>query len=136
MKLETIDFEYSQARKIKEGPIQNIDTKIDLTNAIFEKDILSLNFNYVATYSPQGNMIQLSGRTIFSGLDTKTAYDEWKKTKKITGAPGEFIINTINYSSAMNSIFIARIFGLTPPIIMPTIRLQEQKTMKAPISKK
>ncbi len=133
MILEFLDFGYAEAKKIEEGipkMPKGINTNIEISNATIKKDVLSLGFTYLAKYTPEGDYIRIDGRARFKGPEVKSAYDEWKKTKRVSGAVGEQIINAINYSSSINSVFIARVFNLTPPIIPPTIRFEERKKKK------
>ena len=128
MKLEFLDFESSEARKNSNGAPQSINTNIDITNAQLEKDLMTINFSYTASYVPDNSYVRIGGKASFSGPEARAAFDEWKKTKKIGGNTGEQIINLINYSASINAIFIARVFNLTPPIVPPTIKLVEGNT--------
>ncbi len=129
MKLEFLDFEFSEAKKnsIQALP-QNINTNINLDSVDLDKNNLNVRFTYTVSYVPDGSYIRMSGVASFSGQqETKAAYDEWKKSSKIGGSAGEQIINTINYSTTVNAIFIARVFNLAPPVVLPTIKFEEQK---------
>ncbi len=133
MMLEFLDFNFAEARKAEEGipkMPKGINTNIDINNAEVKNNILKLNFSYLARYMPHGSYIRIDGRARFKGQDVKTAYNEWKKTRRVTGLVGEQIINAINYSAAINSVFIARIFNLTPPLIPPTIKFKKPKKTK------
>ncbi len=126
MKLEFLDFEYAEARKRSNTFAESMNINVDVTDAKFEDNSLSIAFNYTVAYSDQ-SYIRISGKARFSGADAKTAFNEWEKTKRITGTPGEQIVNAINYSASINSIFIARIFNLTPPIVPPTIIFKQKE---------
>ncbi len=125
MRLEFLDFESSEARKNSNGAPQSINTNIDITNAQLEKDVMTIKFSYTASYIPDNSFVRIGGKASFSGPETKAAFEEWKKTKKVGGTAGEQIVNLINYSASINAIFIARVFNLTPPIVPPTIKLVE-----------
>lgn len=127
MKLEFLDFEFSEARKNTPAPAQTINANIDLTEVSAEKDALQVRFLYNVTYMPGSNFIRIGGKAKFSGSDATAALEDWKKTKRISGPAGEVIINAINYSASINAVFIARIFNLTPPIVPPVIKFGEPK---------
>ncbi|MEM2909152.1 MAG: hypothetical protein QW171_03245 [Candidatus Bilamarchaeaceae archaeon] len=128
MILEFLDFEFAEARKTEEGipkMPKGINTNIDITDAELKNNILNLRFTYRARYIPEEHYIRIDGIARFKGPEVKTAYDEWRKTRRITGIAGEQVINAINYSSSINSVFIARVFNLTPPLVPPIIKFEE-----------
>ena len=130
MQLEFMDFDFSDAKKNAQSMPQGINTNIDLVNAEVEKDTMNVKFIYTATYAPHNSYIRIGGKAIFSGKEVKQAFEEWKKTKRITGVAGEYMVNMINYSASINAVFIARVFNMTPPIMPPTIKFE------APLVKK
>ena len=131
MQLEFLDYDFSEVKKNAIGqPPRAIDSKIDLTNASLAKDILELNFVYSVSYLPDKSTIRIGGRARFSGSGAKAVFAEWRKSRQVTGAEGEYIINTINYSTSTNAMLIARAFNLSPPIIPPIIRLSAAKLKK------
>jgi len=132
MILEFLDFEYAEARKSALGTPampKGINTNIDITNAEVNNNGLDLNFSYLVTYIPDKSFIRINGKARFKGPDIKKAYMEWKKTRNVSGEAGEHLINAINYSASMNSIFIARVFNLTPPVIPPSIRFGKPRAV-------
>ncbi len=126
MKLEYMDFDFSEARKAAALPPDSIDAAIDIVKAELNGGNLQLDFSYTATYVPQGSYIRILGRAGFSGPEARDAYAEWKTDKRIGGRPGEEIMNAINYSASLNAVFIARIFNLMPPVVPPTIKLKQK----------
>ncbi|MEK6981486.1 MAG: hypothetical protein AABX38_01020 [Candidatus Micrarchaeota archaeon] len=135
MKLEFLDFETCEVRKVSQPVLESIDTNISINMATLEKNVLKLEFLYSTKYAPGGGFIRISGKADFSGSESKVAYEEWKKTKQIMGVLGEQIVNTINYSASINAAFIARVFNLTPPIVPPTIRFQQPVKQMMPAGK-
>lgn len=130
MQMEFMDFDFSDAKKNAQTVPQGINTNIDLVSVEVKKDLMNLSFVYTASYLPDKSYIRIGGRAVFSGQDTNRACEEWKKTKRITGQAGEYIINMINYSASINAIFIARVFNLTPPIMPPTIKFETAQAKK------
>lgn len=127
MQLETLEFEFSEARKTRDAITQGINANIDLTGAEVDKSgYLYLLFTHTSSYAPEASFIRLGGRARFSGpaTEVRAAMDEWKRSRRITGTHGELIINAINYAASVNAVFIARIFNLTPPIAPPTIKFE------------
>lgn len=129
MKLEFFDFEFADARKRSMTPAPGLNININLVDVQFDKNIIKIGFTYLVNYQDK-SYIRIGGKARFSGPDTKSAFDEWKKTGSISGAQGEQILNAINYNSSINSIFIARVFSLTPPVIPPAIRFKQPEKKK------
>ena len=127
MKLEFIDLESGDARKVSTIMPQAVNTNINLINAEVSNDMLNLSFEFTALYTPDGSYIRMHGKAKFSGKEVKKAYEEWGKTQTITGETGEYILNSINYTSTVNSVFLARVFGLTPPVTLPVLKFELQK---------
>lgn len=134
MILDFLDFETAEARKTVPGtpPMpKGLNTNIDISSAKVRNNILYLGFSYLVRYLPDRSFIRINGKARFKGPEVKKAYDEWKKTRRITGDVGEQIINAINYSASINSIFIARVFNLSPPLVPPSIRFEIPKKKKS-----
>jgi hypothetical protein len=125
MKFELMDVLFVEAKKASERPPQNIDSKIDIRNVEISAGNLVIDFVYSADYITDGGYIRIGGRALFSGSDTKAALDSWKKTKRIDGKAGSDIVNAINYGSSLNSVFVARVLNMVPPLAPPTIELKK-----------
>lgn len=125
MELELIDFESGDVKKNSPAPPKKVNTNIAITSAEAEADRLTVKFNYTATYAPDESYIRLIGMARFSGNEAKKAQEEWSKTGRISGAPGELVLNAINYNASLSAIFISRALGLTPPIVLPTLKYGE-----------
>ena len=126
MKLELMELLFVEARKASEKPPESIDSRIDMQNVVLDKTNLVVDFVYSATYATDGTYIRMGGRAFFSGPEAKTASDEWKKNKRINGKIGEEIINTINYSSSLNSVLVAPVLNIMPPLAPPKIVLEKK----------
>lgn len=132
MKLEYIEFEAGDARRKSPVAPKEIDTNINITSAsATKKDRLIIQFTYIAYYRPDGSHIRLRGNASFKGEHAKKLYQEYAKTKTITGDTGSLVLNSINYHSAVNAVLIAKSFGLTPPIILPTLSFGKPKAKKS-----
>ncbi len=138
MQLVHIEFDFADTRKnTPHVSPQGINSNIDLSQVGQDGDSLLVNFVYLTTYLPDKSYIRMGGKALFSGPETEKAYEEWKKSRRISGSAGEYIVNMINYSASINAIFIARVFNLTPPIMPPTIRFQNPAPPRtsAPVSR-
>jgi len=125
MNLEFLDFSYVDVRKNGLSLPQNVKTNINILSMTRDKDRMNIGFEYLATYDPDNSSIRIGGTATFSGTEVKTVYDEWTLHKRVSGATGSQIINTINYSASMNAILMSRAMNMSPPVLLPTIRLEE-----------
>lgn len=125
MKLEYIEVLYGDARKNSPQQPEKMDTNINFTNVELSKTELILDFDYTVLYAPDQSHIRLSGKAAFSGPESKKLFDEWQKDKRFTGKEGEMILNAINYNASINAIFMARVFSLVPPIVLPTLTFKK-----------
>ncbi len=134
MKLESMDFSGAEIRKASNNPVTGVNTGIVITEAAQRGDSLELGFEFSALYSPDPSYIRMRGRAVFSGKEIGSAYQEWLKTKKVSGEAGEYIVNAINHHSSINSIVMAKAFNLASPVVLP--RLLIEKTSEKPAQKK
>ena len=121
MKLESIDLRFGDALKKSDSASKTINTNIAITSAAIDKNKLNVDFEYTASYVPQGNHIRVGGRAVFTGPESKKAALEWKQSGRITGSHGELIMNAINYSSSINAVLIAKTFNMTPPVVLANL---------------
>lgn len=125
MKLELMDVLFIEAKKVSERLPESIDSKIDMRNVDMSGGNLVVDFVYSASYANDGSYIRMGGRAFFSGPEAKSALNEWKKSKRIGGKPGEEIVNSINYGSSLNSVFVARVLNVVPPLAPPSIMFKK-----------
>ncbi|MCX6773457.1 MAG: hypothetical protein NTY68_00470 [Candidatus Micrarchaeota archaeon] len=126
MKLESMEVLFIEAKKASGRPPEMIDSRIDMRNAEVDAGNLAVEFVYSASYATDGSYIRMGGRALFSGPEAKAAADEWKKSKRISGKPGEDIINSINYGSSLNSVLVARVLNIVPPLAPPPIAFEKK----------
>jgi hypothetical protein len=132
MKLDSMEFSGGDVKKVSNAAIDSVNTGIVFTNADILGDSLSIGFEYTAQYSPDQSYIKISGRAVFSGKESKSAYDEWTKTRKVGGEVGEYILNAVHHNASMNSIVLAKVFNMAPPVVLPRLSFES----KAPAKKK
>ena len=66
----------------------------------------------------------------------KEIVDTWKKSKRIPDAYASVVLSAVNYSGSANGTLVARVLGLTAPLIPPKIQLSKAGEMAAPAAKK
>ncbi len=136
MKIEFIDFNFSETKKMGPNLHEGIATNIDVNNVTMDGTLLAMEFVFTALYSPSRSHITIGGLVKFSGTEVKTAFTEWTKNKKFSPTLGEQIVNAINYHASMNAILIGRAVNLPPPVILPTIKFQATESSTPAKSKK
>lgn len=126
MKLEFVEFKSGDAMRKGNAIPKSINTNIVLSGAEAEKDRLKVDFEYGVMYQPDQSYVRMKGSASFIGPEAAKSVEEWKKTKRITGPHGEFVFNALYYHCSINSLMITRVFGMAPPITLPTLRMAEQ----------
>ncbi|MFH1520978.1 MAG: hypothetical protein ABID61_05000 [Candidatus Micrarchaeota archaeon] len=136
LELSHMDFQAAEAKKSSNSRPQGLNVNILISNATVEKNLLMVEFLYTVQYLPNNGHVRMAGNARFVGTEATAAYEEWKKTKRITGAAGEQIWNTINYGSSINAIYVTRVLNMEPPIAPPRIKIANQVKSKSTPSKK
>jgi hypothetical protein len=127
MKLESMELTAGDAKKNGITVTKSIDTNIALISVMEEKNQLKVDFEYTASYVPDGSHIHIAGKGVFSGNESKAAADEFAKNGRITGAAGEFVMNAIYYASSVNGVLVARAFNMMPPVSVATLAFEGKK---------
>lgn len=130
MELEYIDFDSGDVRKEDIRSAKQLSTNIALADVAADGDKLNVKFDYTVSYLPGGGHIRISGKARFNGAESKKAQQEWAKTSRITGKHGEMILNAIHYGAATNAVLLSKAFNLTPPLILPTLKIEPAKAKK------
>ncbi|MEM4272171.1 MAG: hypothetical protein QXH30_01145 [Candidatus Bilamarchaeaceae archaeon] len=123
MKLEFVEFKSGDAMRKGNAVPKSINANILISNAEAEKDRLKIDFEYGVSYQPDQSYVRMKGSATFIGPEAAKSVEEWKKTKKITGEHGEFIFNALYYHCSINALLITRVFGIAPPIALPTLKI-------------
>ncbi|HSB47400.1 MAG TPA: hypothetical protein VLD37_05275 [Candidatus Bilamarchaeum sp.] len=137
MKVESIDILSGDFRKAGRQAQQTMNMNINLVGARAEGSLLDIDFEFVATYYPDGSHIRILGKAFLRGTEEEAAgaAAEWASSGKVGGEAGELIINAINYSCSINSVLVSRAINIAPPIVLPTLTLGEtasEPAKKAP----
>ncbi|MFH2106707.1 MAG: hypothetical protein ABII22_05585 [Candidatus Micrarchaeota archaeon] len=126
MDLDFIDFLSTESKRNSFAPMKKINVSVNISDARLEKNRLYLSFSHISVYEPDKSFIRLGGVAGFRGDGIISAFSEWKKSKKISGEASEKIINILHFSSSINSVFLARVCGLTPPVAQPVAKLEKK----------
>ena len=124
MKLDSIEFRGGDAKKVSDVVTRGVNTSIAFTTAEVSGDELRVGFDYSAMYAPDQSYIRITGKAVFSGKEAKKAFEEWTKSKKISGETGEYMLNAVNYGASMNAVMMAKVFNMAPPIMLPRLTFE------------
>ena len=86
---------------------------------------MELTYEYSANYEDKVGLLKIKG-VITSTEEKKLAKDiadRWKKEQKLPDEYAEMLLGAINYSGSANGTLLARVLGLTAPLIPPRIQL-------------
>lgn len=105
----------------------NINIAIEEVSQVGQE--LEITYTYHATYEDKAGDLKLRGVLTAKEDDklTKEIMERWKKEKKLPDAYAEPLLGAINYSGSANGTLVARVLGLTAPLIPPRIQLGNKK---------
>lgn len=126
MNLESVDFDFAEIRKASNNPPSKINVGFDVSNFSVKGDLVKFYFRYTVSYLPDSSFIRLGGFANFRGSDAVAESKDWIKNKKLSGPAGEAILSMLNYTASLNTVFIARVFNMTPPISPPSIKMSQK----------
>jgi len=118
--------------KKKREPIKGLNINIGIEKVDVKGEDVEIEYLYTANYSEDIGQLQIRG-VLLSKEDKKAAKeidDEWKKSKKIPESLTTQVLSAINYSGSANGTLLARVLGLTAPLIPPRIQLSPKKESK------
>jgi hypothetical protein len=130
MELEFIDFDAGDAERKGPKAAKEINTDISILSAEADGGNLDLRFDYTVVFMPDGGHIRIRGSARFKDKGASRAQAEWSKTGSISGKSGEFILNAIHYHASVNAVLLSKAFNLTPPIVLPTLKIGAGKASK------
>ena len=93
---------------------------------------VEIEYAYTANYEEKVGQLQIKG-VLLSKEDKKLAKeieDTWKKEKKIPQDYTPMVLSAINYSGSANGTLLARVLGLTAPLIPPRIQLSKKDQIR------
>lgn len=119
-------------KKEKWESIQGLNINISIDDVKVDGENVELFYSYVATYEDKVGELNIKG-VLIAKEDKKLAKeiaDTWKKEKRIPDSYAQPTLSAINYSGSANGTLLARVIGLTAPLIPPRIQLKNKEDSK------
>ena len=122
--------------RLADANIKGLGINISLDSVEVAQDgNLEMTYVYIANYQEKVGELKIKGVLIAQEEEKlkKSIVDSWKKDKKLPEGYAETMLSAINYSGSANGTLVARVLGLTAPLIPPRIQLSKPA---APAAKK
>lgn len=119
------------------GNISGLGINIALEDVKAAGENLEISYAYTVNYETGIGMMKIKG-ILFAKEETKlmkSILDAWKKEKKLPDEYASMVLSAINYSGSANGTLVARVLGLTAPLIPPRIQLAKGSAPAAPAKK-
>jgi hypothetical protein len=109
--------------------IKGLNINIQLESVEKGKDNLEITYVYTADYKEKVGEIKIKGMLLAreDAKLSKEIVDSWKKNKKVPDDYATVLLSAVNYSGSANGTLMARVLGLTAPLIPPKIQLGKPK---------
>ncbi len=107
--------------------IKGLSINIALEDVKHTNGNVEITYVYTANYEDNVGQIKIKG-LLMAKEDDKLAREiaeNWTKNKKVPDAYAETILSAVNYSGSANGTLLARVLGLTAPLIPPRIQLSK-----------
>ena len=121
--------------RVAREPVKGLSINIALDDVKADGENIEITYVYTASYQDKVGEIKIKG-VLMAKEDEKRKKDilsQWKKDKKIPEDYATTVLSAVNYSGSANGTLIARVLGLTAPLIPP--RIQLSKDSKEALSK-
>ena len=116
-------------KKDSQESISGLSINISLDKVKVDGDKVELQYEYTANYDDKVGVLKIRG-IILAKEDKKLAKEideRWKKEQKLPDQYAEMLLGAINYSGSANGTLLARVLGLTAPLIPPRIQLSRKE---------
>jgi len=113
--------------KVPKLNIKGLNINISLEDVQMGGDNVEITYVYTANYNDNVGEIKIRG-VILAKEDAKLSKDiveTWKKSKKVPDEYATVVLSAVNYSGSANGTLVARVLGLTAPLIPPKIQLSK-----------
>lgn len=100
--------------EVKEASIHSVDKKA-----------LSMEFEFLTTYSPEIGHIKITGNLIFLSEESDSIMDEWTKTKDLPKNVSTQVINHLFRKCLIKMAVLAEDVQLPPPVQIPMVKPKE-----------
>lgn len=113
--------------RVPQQSIKGLNINIQLDGVEKKDDNLEITYTYIADYKDEVGQIKIKGLLVAKEESklTKEVVDKWKKEKKIPDDYATVVLSAVNYSGSANGTLLARVLGLTAPLIPPKIQLSK-----------
>ena len=110
---------------VPNSPIKGLNINITLESVEKNDEKIEIKYIYKADYKDNVGNITITGLLLAKEEKKleKNILDTWKKDKKIPDEYAGTVLSAVNYSGSANGTLIARVLGLTAPLIPPKIQL-------------
>lgn len=121
-------IEHVEAEKKTDGKMEGLDINISLDDVKVKNEDVKIRYTYSAKYEKDVGEIKIKG-VLYAKEDKKLAKeiaDSWKKDKSKRKIPSNYastILSAINYTGSANGTLIARVLGLSPPLLPPKLQV-------------
>lgn len=116
-------------KRAPKGSVTGLNINIALEDVQKQGDIVELTYVYTANYEENFGQIRIKG-VLLAREEEKVAndiLDTWKKGKKVPDGYAETVLSAVNYSGSANGTLLARVLGLTAPLIPPRIQISKKE---------
>jgi len=109
--------------------IKGLNINIAIETVEKGKEHLEITYSYTAQYEQNAGQIKIRGILLAKEEDklVNEIIDSWKKNKRLPESYTTVILSALNYSGSANGTLVARVLGLTAPLIPPKIQLSKAK---------
>lgn len=124
--------------RVPKSNIKGLNINISLEDVKLDQENVEITYVYTANYNENVGQIKIKG-IILAKEEAKLAkdiIDTWKKSKKIPDEYASVVLSAVNYSGSANGTLLARVLGLTAPLIPPKIQLSKATDGGKPAAKK
>lgn len=120
--------------KAQAGNISGLNINIALEDVKSAGGNLEITYAYTVNYETDIGMMKIKGVLIAKEEEKliKDVLDVWKKSKKLPDEYAALVLSAVNYSGSANGTLVARVLGLTAPLIPPRIQLSKAPAAAAP----
>ena len=116
-------------KKDSSATLSGMGINIALDEVKVNGENIEMTYEYTASYDEKVGFLKIRG-IITTKEDKKIAKEvseEWGKSKKLPDTYAEMVLAAINYSGSANGTLIARVLGLSAPLIPPRIQLSKKE---------
>ncbi len=113
--------------KVPKLNIKGLNINISLEDVQMGGETVEITYVYTANYNDGVGEIKIRG-VLLAKEDAKLSkdiVDTWKKSKKVPDEYATVVLSAVNYSGSANGTLVARVLGLTAPLIPPKIQLSK-----------